>query len=175
LKETFFESYFDKKVDIRGDMLELLENRHDWASFRFTLSHLKYLVTNLLPEAIGHSRKQDESQVTEHYDRGNDVYEAFLGPRMSYTSGIISDTSCRESLEKLQENKMDLVCNKIQLKAGEKMLDIGCGWGTLLCHAAQKYGAQVTGVTLAKEQVQFGQQRAQQASYEARLTKATLC
>lgn len=99
---------------------------------------------------------------------------------MIYTSGIINDKAQRESLEVmqvysmcvivmisfisilLQENKMNLVCEKIQLKEGERMLDIGCGWGTLLAHAAKKYGAKVTGVTLAREQTEFGNERARE-------------
>ena len=143
-------------------MLDVLENRNDWASFRFTLGHLNFLLKNLLPEAFFHTREQDETQVREHYDRGNDFYDAFLGPMMIYTSGIITDKDKRESLEDLQRNKLNLVCEKIQLKSGEKMLDIGCGWGTLLAHAAKEFGANVTGVTLAKEQTQFGLARAKE-------------
>ncbi|KAI3646232.1 hypothetical protein MP228_009160 [Amoeboaphelidium protococcarum] len=160
--ETFFEAYFDEKAEIRGDMLDLLEHRHDWASFHFTAGHVKFLAEHLLPEATFHTRSQDKNQVCEHYDRGNDFYEAFLGPMMIYTSGIITDVNERESLEQLQENKMKLVCEKIGLKRGEKMLDIGCGWGTLLSFAAQKYGANPTGVTISKEQTEFGLNRAQE-------------
>ena len=141
-------------------MLELLECRHEWASFHFTPGHLKFLVKHFLPEVTFHTRGQDESQVREHYDRGNDFYGCFLGPMMVYTSGIITDPSNRETLEQLQTNKLDLILNKINLKQGEQLLDIGCGWGTLLAHAAKHYGAHVTGVTLAREQTEFGLQRA---------------
>ena len=143
-------------------MLDVLENRHDWALFNFTAGHLKFFVNNLLPEALFHSKSQDETQVREHYDRGNDFYAAFLGPMMIYTSGIVTDLSRRESLEELQENKLKLVCEKIMLKPGENMLDIGCGWGTLLAYAAKNYGATVTGLTLAREQTEFGLQRAKE-------------
>lgn len=61
--QTFFEAYFDKKIDIHGDMLDLLENRHDWASFQFTLGHIQFLAEHLLPEALFHSKNQDETQV----------------------------------------------------------------------------------------------------------------
>eukprot|EP00158_Paraphelidium_tribonemae_P000703 Partr_v1_DN23235_c0_g1_i1_m35443 putative cyclopropane-fatty-acyl-phospholipid synthase len=120
--ETFYEAYFDNKIDIKCDMLDLLENRHDWASFQFTTGHLKFLISNLIPEVTFHTRLQDESQVREHYDRGNDFYGAFLGPMMIYTSGIITDVNSRESLEVMQENKLNLILNKIQLKQGEKLL-----------------------------------------------------
>lgn len=77
--ETFFEAYFDGKIDLKmpGQVLELLESRYDWASFRFTLGQAKFFVTQWIPELLVHSRKQDEDQVREHYDRGDDFYQAF--------------------------------------------------------------------------------------------------
>ena len=98
----------------------------------------------------------DEEQVRDHYDRGDDFYGWFLGPRMIYTSGIVSDISREETLEQLQDNKLAIVCEKIGLKKGESMLDIGCGWGTLTKYASVNYGAQVTGVTLGKNQTAWG-------------------
>lgn len=98
----------------------------------------------------------DEEQVRDHYDRGDDFYGWFLGPRMIYTSGIISDTDKEETLEQLQDNKLAIVCEKIGLKANEKMLDIGCGWGTLARFASENYGAHVTGVTLGRNQTAWG-------------------
>ncbi|KAI9013926.1 S-adenosyl-L-methionine-dependent methyltransferase [Phycomyces nitens] len=157
--ETFFEAYFEGKIDFNGDALEIMELRHDWAAFQFTLGQFKFFLLQWLPETFWHSRDQDETQVREHYDRGNDFYEGFLGPLMVYTSGIISDPTKRESLEQMQENKMHLICNKIQLKEGEKHLDIGCGWGTLTAFASKNYNSQSTGVTLARNQVEFGNKR----------------
>ncbi|TPX64226.1 hypothetical protein SpCBS45565_g06034 [Spizellomyces sp. 'palustris'] len=160
--ETFFENYFDEKIDIKDDMLELLEARHDWASFIWTTSQAKFFMTQWIPETLWHSKKQDEDQVREHYDRGDDFYESFLGPMMIYTSGIMTSATKRETLEELQQNKLNLVCDKIQLKPGDRMLDIGCGWGTLSVHAA-KAGAKVTGVTLGKNQAAWGTRKAQEA------------
>lgn len=167
--ETFHEKYFDGDVDFNGDALEILEYRHDWASFRFTLSLYWFFLTGMIPEVIMHTRSQgmwiqpidlvprltrylDEEQVRDHYDRGDDFYGWFLGPRMIYTSGIISDINKEETLEELQDNKMAIVCDKIGLKEGESMLDIGCGWGTLSRFASSKFGARVTGVTLGRNQ-----------------------
>ncbi|KAI8578478.1 hypothetical protein K450DRAFT_247034 [Umbelopsis ramanniana AG] len=117
--ETFFEAYFDGKIDFKGDALDIMEARHDWAAFRFTMGQFKFFLTQWIPETLWHSRKQDEDQVREHYDRGDDFYEAFLGPRMVYTSGIISDPTKRETLEELQDNKLNLICEKIHLKPGD--------------------------------------------------------
>ncbi|KAL1862485.1 Sphingolipid C9-methyltransferase 2 [Diaporthe australafricana] len=133
--ETFHEMYFDGDVDFKGDCLEIMEYRHDWANFRFTLN---------------------EEQVRDHYDRGDDFYAWFLGPRMIYTSGIISDINAEESLEQLQDNKLAIVCEKIGLKKGERLLDIGCGWGTLARFASANYGAKATGITLGRNQTAWG-------------------
>ncbi|KAI9785247.1 MAG: Sphingolipid C9-methyltransferase 2 [Peltula sp. TS41687] len=154
--ETFYEKYFAGEVDFKGDALETLEYRHDWASFRFTSGLFSYFLTGMLPELIMHSRSQDEEQVREHYDRGDDFYQWFLGPRMVYTSGIIADINREESLEQLQDNKLAVVCEKIDLQDGERMLDIGCGWGTLAKYASSVYGARVTGVTLGRNQTKWG-------------------
>ena len=90
---------------------------------------------------------------------GDDFYEWFLGPRMVYTSGIVLDLEREETLEELQDNKLTLVCEKLNLEPTDRLLDIGCGWGTLAAFAAKNYGCDVTGVTLAKKQAQFGNDR----------------
>ncbi|KAK9761172.1 hypothetical protein K7432_014116 [Basidiobolus ranarum] len=90
---------------------------------------------------------------------------------MTYTSGIIRHSDARETLEQLQENKMRLVCEKVQLKQGDRHLDIGCGWGTLT--AAKNYRSDSTGTTLAKNQKQFGSKRCQ--SMESRKPHVFTC
>ncbi|ANZ77960.1 BA75_04879T0 [Komagataella pastoris] len=154
--ETFHELYFEGKVSFKGDALDALEYRHDWASFRFTLSLFRFFLLGMIPEVIMHSRSQDEEQVRDHYDRGDDFYSWFLGDRMVYTSGLISDVNKDESLEELQDNKLKTVCEKINLKEGEYLLDLGCGWGTLASFASSQYGAKVTGITLGKNQTKYG-------------------
>lgn len=90
---------------------------------------------------------------------GDDFYEWFLGPRMVYTSGVVLDLEREETLEELQDNKLTLVCEKLNLEPTDRLLDIGCGWGTLAAFAAKNYGCDVTGVTLAKKQTKFGNDR----------------
>ncbi|KAI8814836.1 S-adenosyl-L-methionine-dependent methyltransferase [Cladochytrium replicatum] len=158
--ETFFEAYFAEKIDIKMDMLDLLEARYDWAKFVITISQAKFFLTQWIPETLWHSRKQDEDQVRDHYDRGDDFYEAFLGDTMVYTSGIVLDPKRRETLEEIQQNKLDLLTSKLLLKKGDKFLDIGCGWGALAVDAAKK-GANVTGVTIARKQAKYCEDRAE--------------
>ena len=157
---TLYEAYFDGALDIPGDIYALLRDRNLFVKYTLTPKHLKWAVTNFVPEVAIHSKSQDERIVREHYDRGNDFFGWFLGERMVYTSGFF--TSPAETLEQAQDNKLNLVCQKLQLAPGERLLDIGCGWGTLAAHAARHYGVDATGVTIAKNQAAFGNERAQQ-------------
>ncbi|KAF4124488.1 sphingolipid C9-methyltransferase [Geosmithia morbida] len=148
--QTFSEMYIEGKADFNGDTLDVMEYRHDWSSFAFTVDLFKYIFFTFGPDVLFHSREQDMEQIRPNYDSGNDHYGWFLGPRMIYTSGIISDPTREETLEELQDNKMAVVCEKLDLKEGETMLDIGCGWGTLAKFASVNYGARVTGLTIAE-------------------------
>jgi cyclopropane fatty-acyl-phospholipid synthase-like methyltransferase len=161
--ETFHEMYFAGKVSFKGDALEAMEFRHDWACFRFTLSLFRFFLLGMLPEVLVHSRSQDEEQVRDHYDRGDDFYGWFLGERMVYTSGVISDITREESLEELQDNKLRVVCEKLAIQEGDRMLDLGCGWGTLAAYASSQYGANVTGITLGRNQTAWGNKAIQRA------------
>jgi cyclopropane fatty-acyl-phospholipid synthase-like methyltransferase len=94
----------------------------------------------------------------EHYNRGNDFFAAFLGPRMVYTSGFFLDPA-NETLEIAQDRKMQMVCNKLMMQKGDTHLDIGCGWGTLIAYAAKNYGTDSTGVTIAQEGADWANQQ----------------
>lgn len=164
---TLYEAYFDGDIDIPGDIHALLRDRDLFVKYTLTPLHFKWAVTNFVPEVAIHSKKQDERIVREHYDRGDDFFGWFLGERMVYTSGFFQNPN--ETLEQAQDNKMDLVCRKLQLEAGHRMLDIGCGWGTLVSHAARYYGARSTGVTISKNQAAFGEKRAKDWGVEDRV------
>ncbi|KAL1411822.1 hypothetical protein Q8F55_002789 [Vanrija albida] len=157
--QIFHDAYFDGKIDFNGDVLDVMEYRHDWSRFELTADNFRYVLFNLVPDVIIHSQDQDRNQIRDNYDRGDDFYSFFLGPRMIYTSGVIRDINRKETLEELQDNKLNMVCEKLDLKPGDRMLDIGCGWGTLLAHAAKNYGADVTGVTLAQTGAAFANAR----------------
>lgn len=158
---TLYEAYFDGAIDIPGDIYSFLDERRELVSYRVERRHVEWVATRFLPQALLHTQKQDTRIVREHYDRGDDFFEWFLGPRMVYTSAIFRDPS--ESVEQAQDNKLAIVCEKLQLKAGETLLDIGCGWGTLALYAAERYGVDVTGVTISERQADYGNARIQKA------------
>ena len=114
-----------------------------------------------------HSRERDRAAISHHYDLSNDFYELILDPQMAYSSGF--HESPHVSLEQAQFAKLDLVCRKLNLQPGMKMLDIGSGWGSLTLHAAQHYGVHVTGVTLSHEQRDFVMKRAAERGLQDRV------
>lgn len=102
----------------------------------------------------------------KHYDIGNKLYQLMLDKRMAYTCAYWKNA---ENLDQAQENKLDLVCRKINLQPGQHILDMGCGWGTFAKFAAEKYGAKVTGVTVSPSQVELGNKLCEGLPVEIRL------
>lgn len=101
-----------------------------------------------------------------HYDLGNDLYIAMLDRRMVYTCAFWDHT---DNLDEAQEAKLELVCQKLDLKPAQKVLDIGCGWGSFAKYAAEKYGACVTGITVSKQQIELGRKLCHGLPVELRL------
>jgi cyclopropane-fatty-acyl-phospholipid synthase len=104
-----------------------------------------------------HSLARDRAAIRHHYDVSNAFYELILGPSMVYSCAYFAEPG--ESLEAAQERKLDLICRKLRLAPGERLLDIGCGWGSLLIHAAQRHGVRGVGVTLSSEQAAYARER----------------
>lgn len=104
-----------------------------------------------------HSVSRDQKAVTYHYDVSNDFYKLFLDSNMVYSCAYFHDTS--DSLDKAQEQKLDLICRKLGLKPGQRLLDLGCGWGGLVIWAARHYGVEATGITLSKPQADYANQK----------------
>ncbi|MBP7477633.1 MAG: class I SAM-dependent methyltransferase, partial [Chitinophagales bacterium] len=155
---TFIEDYVNQRVDLNGNFEEFMSVRNTFFDYTLTGHHLKFLTTRFIPEVLIHSKAQDERIIRDHYDRGNDFFSSFLGPRMIYTSGFFHDLN--ESLEVAQDRKMQMVCSKLNMKAGNSHLDIGCGWGTLVTYAAKHFGTYSTGVTIAQDGKDSGDRRA---------------
>lgn len=101
-----------------------------------------------------------------HYDTGNDLFEAMLDKRMVYTCGYWQDVN---TLDEAQEQKLDVICRKLELKPGQRVLDIGCGWGSFAKYAAEEYGAEVVGLTVSREQMELARERCKGLPVEIRL------
>ena len=112
-----------------------------------------------------HSKARDREAISYHYDVSNRFYEWILGPSMAYTCAVYPDAD--SSLEEAQWTKHDLVARKLGLEPGMRLLDVGCGWGGMVVHAAKHYGARALGVTLSRKQAEWGQK----AIAEAGLTE----
>jgi cyclopropane-fatty-acyl-phospholipid synthase len=110
------------------------------------------------------SQRANQDYIQFHYDLGNDFYKLFLDGEMQYSCGYFTDWN--NSLEQAQHDKLDMICRKLRLQPGERMLDIGCGWGGLVCHAAQHYDVQAHGVTLSQEQHDFCQEKIRRLGLE---------
>jgi cyclopropane-fatty-acyl-phospholipid synthase len=113
-----------------------------------------------------HSKRRDAEAIHHHYDVSNQFYSWVLGPSMAYTCAVFPDAEA--SLETAQYNKFDLVCRKLGLQPGMTLLDIGCGWGGMVMHAAEHYGVKAIGVTLSKEQAAFAQNAIKERGLEGR-------
>lgn len=106
-------------------------------------------------EGLRHSKERDAVAIHHHYDLSNRFYELVLGPSMTYTCAVFPHEHA--TLEQAQAEKYDLVCRKLELKPGQRLLDIGSGWGGMVRHAAREYGVTAVGVTLSREQATWAQ------------------
>jgi cyclopropane-fatty-acyl-phospholipid synthase len=116
---------------------------------------------------IRHSLGRDRSAISHHYDVGNDFYRLLLGPSLVYSCAYFPGPTA--TLEQAQEAKLDLVCRKLDLQPGMRLLDVGCGWGSLALHAAARYGVSVTGVTISAAQAELAVRRVAEAGLADRV------
>jgi cyclopropane-fatty-acyl-phospholipid synthase len=110
-----------------------------------------------------HSKRRDRQAVSHHYDVGNDFYRLVLGPSMVYSCAYWTSDRPGYDLADAQRDKLDLICRKLGLQPGQRLLDVGCGWGSLAMHAAREYGVQVVGITLSTEQAEFARKQVAEA------------
>lgn len=149
------ESYMDGAWDANG--LDVFISKVMRARLDKELKpSLGLLLTYLWAQIFNQQTRVGSQRVArEHYDLGNDLYEAMLDPSMTYTCGYWKDA---KTLQEAQDAKHDLICRKIGLKKGDRVLDIGCGWGSFLKFAAEKYGAEGVGVTISNEQAEYARE-----------------
>ncbi|GMQ86696.1 MAG: class I SAM-dependent methyltransferase [Acidimicrobiia bacterium] len=177
------EAYVFDDFDIEGDIFSILEfgravsNAPSSASASIRL----YRLLRQLPKetrraeadrprvtGLRHSIRRDKDAVSYHYDTGNEFFAQFLDPKLVYSSAAFLSPS--DTLEQAQLRKLDLICRKLELAPGQRLLDVGCGWGALVVHAATEYGATAVGVTLSGEQADSATQLAKEAGVDDRVT-----
>ena len=180
-------AYVAGEVEIVGDVVELFEALSDVRPKQMPTSEKLRLVRDYGPTFVKagkvfnrgelppeekklrggrHSKGRDAEAIAHHYDVSNEFYRYVLGPSMAYTCAVFPTADA--TLEQAQEEKFDLVCRKLDLKPGMRVLDVGCGWGGMVLHAAQHYGVEIIGVTLSKAQADWGQEAVVEAGLESR-------
>jgi cyclopropane-fatty-acyl-phospholipid synthase len=112
-----------------------------------------------------HSKTRDRRAIAFHYDLSNDFYQLWLDPQMVYSCAYFA--AANDSLDDAQRQKLDYICRKLRLQPGERLLDIGCGWGGLIMHAAREYGVNAIGITLSEEQLELAQKRISEVGLES--------
>ena len=187
--DTIIRHYVDKRIDFSGGSLIDLGrqiNRRG-RSVKFRGRDALKVARRLSPflfapgappseqgafdgDIVGNRRKGDDNKdyIQFHYDLSNDFYALFLCDEMVYTCAYFHDWE--QDIATAQKNKLDMVCRKLRLKPGEKFLDIGSGWGGLVCHAAQHYGVKAHGITLSEEQLGFARAKVKRLGLEDRVT-----
>lgn len=164
-------AYIVGALDVRGDMYTALSRFPTVALEEVPLRQRLELATTLAayrlwwpvpvpeqeyrPRGRRHSKRRDSTSVSHHYDVSNRFYEWILGPSMAYTCAVYPER--KSSLEEAQFTKHDLVARKLGLREGMRLLDVGCGWGGMVVHAAKHYGVRGLGVTLSRQQAQWAQ------------------
>jgi cyclopropane fatty-acyl-phospholipid synthase-like methyltransferase len=136
----------------KDDLNDILESGKYPPTFGFY--EMRYLVRDLLKDTLFHLNSHNEENIAEGYNKGNDWFTATLGESMMYTSGLYP--TGEETLLEAQNYKIDYVANALQLQPGHNVLDIGCGWTYMANRLTEKYGANVTGLTLSEEQYKWG-------------------
>jgi cyclopropane-fatty-acyl-phospholipid synthase len=169
----FGRAYVAGDLDIDGDVFDVIAMQDKLESVKVRpadiVAALKLLgVRQLAPLRVPpeearmhgrrHSKERDAAAISYHYDVSNEFYEIVLGPSLTYSCAVWTDTTT--TLEEAQANKHELVCRKLGLQPGMRLLDVGCGWGGMVLHAAEHHGVHAVGVTLSKPQAELARKRA---------------
>ncbi len=161
--DTLGQAYVEGLIDVDGSMKDILAVAHRLAETAQPEGGL----LGRLRRRFGHTRETDSKAIEYHYDVSNAFYAQWLDERMVYSCGYFENGD--ETLDEAQLKKIDHILTKIQLQPGQRLLDIGCGWGALVLRAAQKFGAQCVGVTLSKNQHELARERVKAAGLEDRI------
>ncbi|MDP9083683.1 MAG: cyclopropane-fatty-acyl-phospholipid synthase family protein [Pseudomonadota bacterium] len=187
----FAEAYFRSDLDIEGDFFAALTLKQHLHAMQMTAGEqVGAIVAALRLKALNsatrhadihwmpshgrsvraHSKAENRDAVQFHYDVSNEFYALWLDPAMVYSCAYFQDPS--DDLDAAQQAKLELICRKLLLQPGERFLDIGCGWGALVIHAAKKFGVKAHGVTLSPQQLKIARERIAQAGLKDRVSVA---
>ncbi len=144
------EAYVHGAVEIQGDIFAVVMIRDQFYPDTLSFLDKARIVLTVLKSYRRHRVEDDGEYISHHYDQPDEFYELFLGPTMMYSCAYFADDADR--LDDAQEQKLDHLLTKLKLCEGETILDIGCGWGSLVIRAAERYGARAHGITLSKAQ-----------------------
>ncbi len=160
---TLAESYVQRQIDVEGAIQDVMRvlGRMFHSDSPATKRHRGGL------RLLRHTRRHDREAIRHHYDVSNDFYALWLDRLRVYSCAYFRTAD--DSLDVAQEQKLDLLCRKLDLQPGEQLLDVGCGWGGLIYWAAEKYGARCVGITLSAEQHRFVQQQVAQRGLSGRV------
>lgn len=162
----FGEGYMNGDIEVEGDLRQVVRIGllSDPLQEKTRSSLFNSFKLNILQR---NSKRVDKRSISYHYDLGNDFYRLWLDRKMLYSCAYFKNDS--DSLEQAQLEKINLCCRKLQLQPNERLLDIGCGWGSLLITAAQQFGIHGVGITLSKEQLAYGRQQIAEEGVEDRV------
>ncbi|WP_291014497.1 cyclopropane-fatty-acyl-phospholipid synthase family protein [Hydrogenophaga sp.] len=161
--DTLGQAYVEELVDVHGAVADILAVAQRLAESAQPVHGL----LGRMRRVFGHTRESDSEAIQYHYDVSNDFYAQWLGQGMVYSCAYFEQGD--ETLDQAQAKKIDHILRKIHLMPGQRLLDIGCGWGALVLRAAQAYGAQCVGVTLSTQQFELAQQRVREAGLQDRI------
>jgi cyclopropane-fatty-acyl-phospholipid synthase len=175
----FARAYVKGDIDVDGSLHDALAALSTMSIANLTWAHRAEMARHAAPALVArprppklevrlrgkrHSKRRDAQAIAHHYDVSNRFYEMFLGPSMAYTCAVYPTADA--TLEQAQWTKHDLVARKLGLRPGMRLLDVGCGWGGMVMHAAREYGVKALGVTLSRRQAEWAQKAIANAGLE---------
>ena len=156
------EAFVDGRIDIDGDIMAVIASAE-----RLVAANGSPATDRIAASTARHTQKQDQQDIAYHYDVGNEFYRLWLDERMVYSCAYFQ--TGEETIDAAQEAKLDHICRKLCLQPDDRFLDIGCGWGGLILHAAQRYGVHAVGITLSDNQFALARERVRAAGLQQRV------
>jgi len=163
----FGDGYMEGRIEVEGDLVRFLEEAHRIRQAGGMRSWYSGLFSRWLTLSQGNTQSGSARNIHHHYDLNNDFYKLWLDQKMVYTCAYFPSASA--TLEEAQEAKLEHVCRKLQLQAGEKVVEAGCGWGSLALYMAKHYGVSVRAFNISREQIEYARAQAKMEGLDAQV------